>query len=1833
MPWKLWLLLIILLPSFAAASVEQLYYLDAEGQQKTLEANDTFVNVSTKLGGFVRGGLDRKVGLNILDDDEAVVYSVVSGLIGVEDTKTIDGKSRYGFDLEIDVPNAEGGFTLQSVIYDSQDNVVETTNRRLVVDSSPIEFGVPTQIQYRRYRAEQWNVVSSYGGGPEMRVDFTYKGAAPVKAVLKAVARADGATSERPVEISDSGINTLIPHTFWKHRESWYDMELTVWDEAGNTKTVDWEAMFDARGRPFNVVGVYDPDAPIGDKKWRHIPGLEDYVPYEPGMLLSAGRTRLLTTVKRDDHFKYNEFGNYGPGSCCTDGYFDWNRGIVHEDGDTIYTRTGWKGLTGYAPQNYKVQAGSIGADGAIYRTTVNLGVKADSRPTLREGTAITAIYADGSTSRASGVGRGAHQEQVMVGVKGRLKEAVPYDVEVRFAQGNNTIVPAGETEWEVDGAKTVTTYARFNACWADGDPLCSSAFHTSIHRNTQPPRLEGWSYRGVTAPGRHEYQVQAWARFSTTISMYRMRSAHIALIAQNGEEIYRAGRFKQESSGANYILDFAVTDVPTGEYDVKIILEDRVGNVTEKVIETRFFDLDKPAVNFTANGSPWNGGNIGKLSDIGIEVVSNGSPARITSIVMSGGAANDNYELAWRTSGGISRLEYPLMFPSRAEGEDYTLEVTVEDEQKNVDTFTQSFAFTPRTTVVNGDAGVLIPAIPESIYGGNLPPIYSEPVKLDENTLVVGEYDLVVTLRSDADYGVNILGYELMPGETKIIDKYDFSSNGSKIALPVYPLEAVVGKANLLISPAAPGSDYVLADIKTWLPNPVVKLNDQQFGDGLSVQKALEPVTITVEPGAGDQCTYTSDREEILASNPLFDPMCTVKWDLPESMSWNSSEYVADGYLAGPEEEANIGYQVFIPQGNNIHGTEVAGQSIVIDLIHPDLEFALNPEGSVIRHITEFYKELVSVGGLQCTPTVNPSDAKSSTGYGYPKCLVEWNLIPNGVINNHYSPSVFGIAKDEGEMVYTFDITYFDPDENAYLMPEQEIIVPVEPPKPVQITLPESEYTPGSDGVPRYFVSNSGGFLGDTNISASGADMDLSVTVDGEMHMTRAYQHRRAPSHDVDYLFRVFAGDLDLWETASVEIHGAYNLMPEISQTKQATVIGVPSELMRIEMDVQDRNVLDVEGTSVKIKLTGSRDARIYNPEQHGLWDIRLFYSSGDEDPAPITDWKRMGANGETEIAVDTNEFDSGFMFVKARLDSPFAEYSREMESRYTYVNILRGGAIDGEAITRRSAGASVFNAYLQVAIDDYWYSRALGSVQWLKSSNGGAFEPVGDDSRNTRYRAKLDAGQYKFKAQLTNKFTGVKSFTTVQEIHVYDVPEVSVKAPGNIFKSQEVVLTPTATLHREDVPIENYKVEWSEDDGETWEQTITKTIRWDGENDYRNYYVRVMDKNFPEDHPARFSQRRVGINFIDEEGPRINVYGPSRIERNDPAEFMVDLREPRRNMELELNGEWIMPDGSIIPGTDPVVYNPTEEDVEDGRISIGYRAWAEGYQDEGAVSEASRRVFAWQYVWPEWDVFASARYMEAPVDVQLKPRTPGWSGWLDNEEYEWTFPAGVEVINSRPRMPVIRIAEAGAYDIQLLVTDARGHTSTVNKTLDVAEAPEATLEARYFPSNRYMRAPLQISPRMRVLGGHRLDRVVEQEILLDGQSVAKKGYIRKFEIDIPGTYEITSRVYTKMGREATHTETIEIMENQAPSCGPTMKERYDKFVISARCYDEDGRVMEHIWGLGDEEIVARSNKFQISKDQIEAKGGSVTLEVSAKDDLGAVSEVVEVNISLPKD
>ena len=354
----------------------------------------------------------------------------------------------------------------------------------------------------------------------------------------------------------------------------------------------------------------------------------------------------------------------------------------------------------------------------------------------------------------------------------------------------------------------------------------------------------------------------------------------------------------------------------------------------------------------------------------------------------------------------------------------------------------------------------------------------------------------------------------------------------------------------------------------------------------------------------------------------------------------------------------------------------------------------------------------------------------------------------------------------------------------------------------------------------------------------------------------------------------------------------------------------------------------------------------------------------------------------------------------------------------------------------------------------------------------------------------------------------------------------------------------------------------------------------------------------------------------------PRAGIYGPRLIEVGELEEWRAAVREPYRHMDIDIRGEFITPDGEAIPDTEVLEYAASEQDRKNQRIELRYRAWVEGFREEGAEAEASRRIRVWEYEWPEWTFYVRKSAHYAPSNVNLRMRTPGGTTrYLEDLDYEWIVPAGVEVVEDRYRDGIgLAFDEPGEYPVSVRIQDGRGNDSTVTYRVKLSEPPEWDVGFSLSASNDHYRAPLDIRFRPHVGGGHPRDRVLEHRYLLDGEVVVEGQRYGLVTLPEPGGYQVGLEVETDFGEVHRSEQSVVVVENQPPVCGLDVRESSSGWRFYARCEDSDGRVLGHRWFINGEEAGLSGSRISVSRRETDRP----SIKLIGIDDAGAESEPV---------
>ena len=146
--------------------------------------------------------------------------------------------------------------------------------------------------------------------------------------------------------------------------------------------------------------------------------------------------------------------------------------------------------------------------------------------------------------------------------------------------------------------------------------------------------------------------------------------------------------------------------------------------------------------------------------------------------------------------------------------------------------------------------------------------------------------------------------------------------------------------------------------------------------------------------------------------------------------------------------------------------------------------------------------------------------------------------------------------------------------------------------------------------------------------------------------------------------------------------------------------------------------------------------------------------------------------------------------------------------------------------------------------------------------------------------------------------------------------------------------------------------------------------------------------------------------------------------------------------------------------------------------------------------------------------------------------------------------MPPNVRVLQQQDRQATLELATAGAYPVQVEITDSRGNRSQVQTTLTTLEPIpyELTLDIR--PSNTHNRAPLDVTLYVDATGGHPSDRPHQYHFYQDEKLITEgTGNYARF-IGLPvGEHTLRAEIESTYGARASKETRLTVVANSRRS------------------------------------------------------------------------------------
>ena len=160
-----------------------------------------------------------------------------------------------------------------------------------------------------------------------------------------------------------------------------------------------------------------------------------------------------------------------------------------------------------------------------------------------------------------------------------------------------------------------------------------------------------------------------------------------------------------------------------------------------------------------------------------------------------------------------------------------------------------------------------------------------------------------------------------------------------------------------------------------------------------------------------------------------------------------------------------------------------------------------------------------------------------------------------------------------------------------------------------------------------------------------------------------------------------------------------------------------------------------------------------------------------------------------------------------------------------------------------------------------------------------------------------------------------------------------------------------------------------------------------------------------------------------------------------------------------------------------------------------------------------------------------------------------------------------------------------------------------------------EITVNPKY--SNKFMRAPLDLSMRSSVKLAHSADSIDSVSFKLNGKAVdgGKNYWSQTFENIMEGSYKLEMDVVSTQGQRGSVTVDFDVIPNTPPNCSLTYTETPLSWAFTAKCNDPDGKISSYVWKVNDQVRGVFGSTATLSKSQ---NKGKLVVSITAYDDSG---------------
>lgn len=1842
------------LATSAQAEVLRYKFNDTRGAEKAVSPSIGYINPKSAFTVSISAGIDRKVKLSILGDNDTVVSTNKSKLIGSADRITVDGKDYYGAELTLSKP-ADGSYKILAETLSSSDALVSSETLNVKVDSTAPVLG-------------EWKWEMPYGGGYapdglpmfsplESRfISLDSPNASDIsKATYQTFEHApDGSTKQvrqgtATIDVPGARLmlgtgsmhsvsNAIIPTGV----QGRYSIKITAEDKAGNysSNTLNfWDnskcgpapvavAIQDESYKGEGFMGVAgfrsligQPTTPVTSSPSRVMfKALSSEVKATPEGALFGGtpeRVQEYTIVKSENGYTY----------------FIVKENIV-ETGLLNWNFVGWTNKSTHRCSPLQVN-NPVFSDSA--KPPVWVGVSP---------------YIDGygwlpHTINTKG---GAFPRDLIISKVKTTVEPRSYN-QVTVAGVGTCVVPAGddhcifEPNLPYNATGTTGHYHTRPSVYKQGDTKVRVYSTKSLlwEWDAADPVIENLASHDTFS----KVVIFTASKLNAGGTWGRVNLEKGGLVAKNsvGDSIkLDASDMQTVGTVSNFTTNYK--SLKSGQWEIYGWAQDRNKNYSEKLLFPIDNDGGAPTIRFDKLNE-----NIISLDEIKIIVKDDKTEKpKITAIKLEGGPTGDAvYLAASEIAANEYKLEYPVIFPSFGAG--YKLTVTAQDDSGNTASETYSFNYNPQTVGLE-EGAFSIPSVGKYAWAhanGKLP-FTSTVLTNYEGTPLTGAYNLTGTLRADSTSGpIVINGVSLKPGDTKNIGAFNFTSSKGQMSLPVYAAQdGAVGTANLLISSGAPGASVVVGSFNVWSP----KISVNPAETKLDGRVLLDVFSLGLKDSSG-KCEWRpkSELTSISSVDIITNPAC-FNTALENGLEF----YDGKNYSAIHSRLAQV-TSTYIPAGTasgaKIKGTylnasggkeqaviDLPVQSDALALTARDASNAIkfgddNTKISIFRSIQSIDQSLVQTSGPSCASiTSNEADAISTGAKMSPQkgitsvsCFFKWISTPPGMITGDDEQQGFkinGTITELGTFPISWELVAYTPlgQSVPVTLSRQTMSVEVVNPPPPSIEIQSTR----SISKDLYTVQKKPTNIGVVNITGL-ADGAVFYKV------SRAGTVIADSSDKTDYAKKTASYRLNseaqgkLWASQSYTLQASYVKLPEIIATREISTVTVPDDDMSMKVGTDVNKALSSDTIPVAVSFYNKSNVNnAYSVEDAGEWSVRLVDVKSAKNRVPLSSWTPVNSDGTVTIDLPLSLSAGDMMHIgsEGSLSSKLDGFEMSKTSANTItLTVLDASPVEGELKSYKVSGVAPLSVSTSIVSDQ---KNLVSEVEWQVSVDNGATWKAIEGAPKVASKMlsnTYDAGIHQVRAKLKNRYSGALSYTSTLQVQAYHVPDARmIDGPAVMLMGQQGDKYVT-NKEGERLPDSDQVVyEWSTDRGETWTAKNNKYV-FNQTSEIGNYplWARLRYATSPAEDSYAYKTVKTMVSVRKTAKVTVGLVGTSQPEVNKSNVYTASVNLPYSNMQGTVVGRFTLPDGSTVDGF-TLDYRPTEKATESQLIK--FEAWIDGYEADSKRS-VSKKLRAWEYAWP---VFALRQIQDptsyAPMTLDLRVENVGALTRIEGLSYSWDLPESDTFISTPSRLDTRRIAkisEPGTYPVSVTISDSRGNITVLKEDLVIAEAPPWVVDVVWTGSNSNNRATLDIRTKPQITRGHKYDSITGYTYKVNGAVMGAATRYTNLSLTEPGRYVLSLDLTTELGFGGYGSTVIDVVENQSPECSFNVKQTSTAYVVTSKCSDPDGKMASYEWQINGEPQAIRGSSISISKRSYPSQP---KIQLVGVDDSGGRSEAV---------